>query len=129
MIEFPYLIALALLQQNGKRLMPIGGKGLKSKNIDIDCSEEFDQVGYEILLRVLQNSDNGPVVRASSDKSLMIVHLAMVEMQNNLPILKSNWINTGDTKAFINGLEKISESIWCISFQKNGGISRVKIMK
>ena len=28
MIEYPYLIAIALIEQDGERLMPLGGKSL-----------------------------------------------------------------------------------------------------
>ena len=43
-------------------------------------------------------------------------------MQNNLPIIKSDWINTGDTDTLINKLKSISSNLWSIKYKKHEGI-------
>ena len=53
-----YLIAIALIEQNLVRAMPLGGKEIKD---NLEGSENFKKLGEEVilnlLLRVFQRSD------------------------------------------------------------------------
>ena len=71
-----YLIAIALIEQNLVRAMPLGGKEIKD---NLDESENFKKLGEEVILnllmRVFQRSDEGALKRASEDKGLLLVHM------------------------------------------------------
>lgn len=70
MADAPYLIALALLEQNGKRSLPLSGKSqsLPPSNVDIDGhqarhdmpSDDGKALALELLLRIWQRTDDGP---------------------------------------------------------------------
>ena len=55
-----YLIAIALIEQNLVRAMPLGGKEIKD---NLEESENFRKLGEEVILnllmRVFQRSDEG----------------------------------------------------------------------
>ncbi len=60
-----YLIAIALIEQNGVRAMPLGGKEIKD---NLEDKEIFNKLGEDVilnlLLRVFQRCDEGPLKRA-----------------------------------------------------------------
>jgi len=93
-----YLIAIALIEQNFTRAMPLGGKEIKGS---IEESENFKNLGEDVilnlLLRVFQRSDEGALKRVSEDKGLLLVHMHPKRMQKELPFIKSEWIRDGDT--------------------------------
>ncbi len=65
MADAPYLIALALLEQNGERAMPLQGKSLREPlAADGDPGEVGRQQALELLVRVWQRSDQGALSRA-----------------------------------------------------------------
>ena len=125
-----YLIALALIEQNGVRAMPLGGKEIKET---LDDLENFNKLGQEIilnlLLRVFQRSDEGSLKRSSEDKGLLLVHMHPKRMQKELPFIKSEWIRDGDTKQFLKYLGNLSKEIWSASFIKYKGIEFTSISK
>ena len=54
MSDFNYLVALALIEQNGNRLMPIGGKSLKEPFQEIDSpTNKIENIALEIFLRLM----------------------------------------------------------------------------
>ena len=61
-----YLIAIALIEQNLLRAMPLGGKEVKE---NLDDPENFKKLGEEVvlnlLLRVFQRSDEGCLLYTS----------------------------------------------------------------
>ena len=71
-----YLIAIALIEQNGLRAMPLGGKEIKDS---LDENDNFKELGEEVilnlLLRVFRRSDEGAIKRVSEDKGLLLVHM------------------------------------------------------
>ena len=97
-----YLIAIALIEQNLVRAMPLGGKEVKDS---LDDQENFKKLGEEVvlnlLLRVFQRSDEGALKRASEDRGLLLVHMHPKRMQKELPFIKSEWIRDGDTLQFL----------------------------
>ncbi len=125
-----YLIAIALIEQNGIRAMPLGGKEIKD---NLEDKEIFNKLGEDVilnlLLRVYQRSDEGPLKRASEDTGLLLVHMHPKRMQKELPFIKSEWIRDGDTKQFLKYLGNLSKEIWSASFIKYKGIEFTSISK
>ena len=86
-----YLIAVALIEQNQVRAMPLGGKEIKD---NLEETENFKKLGEEVilnlLLRVFQRSDEGALKRASEDKGLLLVHMHPKGCRKNFPLLNLN---------------------------------------
>jgi len=125
-----YLIAIALIEQNNERAMPLGGKEVK---LDIDIEENFkklsEDVTLNLLLRLFQRSDDGPMKRISGEKGLLLVHMHPKRMQKELPFIKAEWIRDGDTNQFIQYLSNLSKEIWTASFVKYQGVEFTSIAK
>ena len=125
-----YLIAIALIEQNGIRAMPLGGKEIKD---DLNNIDNFNKLGEEVilnlLLRVFQRSDDGPLKRSSEENGLLLVHMHPKRMQKELPFIKSEWIRDGDTNQFVKYLSNLSKEIWTASFIKYKGIEFKSIAK
>ena len=124
MTESAYLIAIGLIDQNGMRAMPIGGKSIKGFiQKDKLAEEEAKTVALEIALRVLKLSESGMVKIAASKKSILIAQISMESMNNNLPLIKNNWIKSGNTEEFIIELKKICYGLWNLDFVKYEGLT------
>ena len=125
-----YLIAMALIEQNGIRALPLGGKEIKD---DLNNDDNFTKLGEEVvlnlLLRVFQRSDEGALKRASEDQGLLLVHMHPKRMQKELPFIKSEWIRDGDTNQFLKYLGNLSKEIWTASFIKYKGVEFTSIAK
>ena len=125
-----YLIAMALIEQNGIRALPLGGKEIKD---DLKNDDNFKKLGEEVvlnlLLRVFQRSDEGPLKRASEDQGLLLVHMHPKRMQKELPFIKSEWIRDGDTNQFLKYLGNLSKEIWTATFIKYKGVEFTSIAK
>ena len=125
-----YLIAIALIEHNNERAMPLGGKEVK---LDIDVEENFkklsEDVTLNLLLRLFQRSDDGPIKRISEEKGLLLVHMHPKRMQKELPFIKAEWIRDGDTNQFIQYLSNLSKQIWTASFVKYQGVEFTSIAK
>ena len=125
-----YLIAIALIEQNELRAMPLGGKQI---NKNLDEEDNLNKLGSEVilnlLLRVFQRSDEGALKRVSEDKGLLLVHMHPKRMQKELPFIKSEWIRDGDTKQFLKYLGNLSKEIWAASFVKYKGVELISIAK
>ena len=125
-----YLIAIALIEQNSVRAMPLGGKEIKDNLDDKDIFKKLgEDVILNLLLRVFQRSDEGPLKRASEDSGLLLVHMHPKRMQKELPFIKSEWIRDGDTKQFLKYLGNLSKEVWSASFVKYKGIEFNSISK
>ncbi len=118
-----YLVAISLANQESLRIMPIGGKSINSSKQGQDFPKEDAQIIFlELLTRLLERSIESPICLANEGKSMLLIQIAMVPMQERLPQLKSNWIKTGDTLLFISELEKICTRLWSLSFKRYEGI-------
>ena len=125
-----YLIAIALIEQKSIRAMPLGGKEIKDNLDDKDIFKKLgEDVILNLLLRVFQRSDEGPLKRASEDSGLLLVHMHPKRMQKELPFIKSEWIRDGDTKQFLKYLGNLSKEVWSASFVKYKGIEFNSISK
>ena len=125
-----YLIAIALIEQNNLRAMPLGGKEIKDK---LEENNNLNKLGEDVilnlLLRVYQRSYEGPLKRASEDNGLLLVHMHPKRMQKELPFIKSEWIRYGDTQQFLKYLGNLSKEVWTVSFIKYKGIEFTCISK
>jgi len=118
MADAPYLIALALLDQNGERAMPLQGKSLREPlPADGDPGEVGRQQALELLVRVWQRSDQGALSRAGGDQSLLVVAVPIEALQEDLPALKAQWLNSGDTAALVQGIAALGAAVWSLNLE------------
>jgi hypothetical protein len=118
MADAPYLIALALLEQNGERAMPLQGKSLREPlPADGDPGEVGRQQALELLVRVWQRSDQGALSRAAGDQSLLVVAVPIEALQEDLPALKAQWLNSGDMAALVQGLVALGAGVWSLNME------------
>ena len=116
MADAPYLIALALLEQNGERAMPLQGKSLREPlAADGDPGEVGRQQALELLVRVWQRSDQGALSRAAGDQSLLVLAVPIEALQEDLPALKAQWLNSGDRGALLQGLAALGAGVWSLN--------------
>ena len=119
MADAPYLVALALFDQGDKRAMPLAGK---SQAVVAAAGDAPNQLGKELaldlLLRVWQRSDDGPLARAAAVNSLVLVELPMECLPEDLPRIKADWLNSGDTNACLDALKRISSRAWRLCSEK-----------
>ena len=128
MIDYPYLIALALIEQEGKRYMPLGGKSLSSAiSLNSNPGETGSGLAQQVLLRVLAKSQSSPIRRVYGEKSLLIVQIPMNVMQEQIPLIKASWINSGNSEKLIEDLKSLCEGGWSMSFTRDKGIHFDKV--
>ncbi len=123
MEEQKYLIAIALAEQNNKRLMPLGGKtfsGVDSENQP--PTKEAEKILLDLLLRLFIRTNEGNLKISNNDTGLLLAEISFESMHKNLPIIKSDWINTGNTDTLIDKLKSISSNLWGIKYKKHEGI-------
>ncbi len=119
MADSPYLVALALIEQDGRRSLPLTGKSQPAAAAAAsDPGETGRSLALELLLRIWQRSDDGLLRRAAGPDSLLLVELPLEVMSEQLPVLKANWIATGDTAALLDGLKNLVQRGWRIHFAK-----------
>ena len=118
MADAPYLIALALLEQNGERAMPLQGKSLRAAlAADADPGEVGRQQALELMLRVWQRSDQGPLTRAAGDHSLLLITVPIEALQDDLPAIKAQWLNSGDAAALLEQLQALASGVWSLRLE------------
>ena len=118
MADAPYLIALALLEQDGRRALPLQGTSLPEAPADgADPGEPGRRQALELLVRVWQRSEAGPLRRAAADSSLLLATVPMDCLLDTLPALKARWIAQGDAAALIRGLLALGGRVWRVSLE------------
>ena len=123
MEEQKYVIAIALAEQNNKRLMPLGGKTFSGADILSQSSKkEVEKIILELLLRLFQRTSEGSLKISNDDTGLLLAEISFENMHNNIPVIKSNWINSGDTNTLIEKLKLICSNLWSVRFKKHEGI-------
>lgn len=119
MADTPYLVALALIEQEGRRALPLAGRSQKEVAAEGEAPDELGRaLVLELLLRVWQRSDEGLLRRAAAAESLLLVELPMERLPEDLPVLKAAWLNSGDAEAFRKGLQGMSPRAWTIAVEK-----------
>ena len=123
MEEQKYVIAIALAEQNNKRLMPLGGKNFSGVNpLSQSSKKEVEKIILDLLLRIFQRTTEGSLKISNDETGLLLAEISFDSMHNNIPVIKSNWINSGDTDTLIEKLNSICSNLWSIKFQKHEGI-------
>ncbi len=124
MADAPYLVALALVEFAGKRALPLTGKSQSAAAADAtDPGDDGRTLALELLLRLWQRSEEGPLKRAAGDPSLLLVELPIDVMSEQLPLLKANWVSGGDTEAFLCSLQGLVIRAWRITIAKYEPVS------
>lgn len=121
MADAPYLIVLALLEQDGQRAMPLQGLSLREPlPPDGDPGEVGRAQALELLLRVWQRSAAGPLRQAADNRSLLLLTVPIEALQERVPALKARWIATGDTAALLEGLRALAGGLWSLDLEPRG---------
>ncbi len=119
-----YLIAIALIEQKSGRSMPLGGKSLREPIADDEYPGSVcESIALELLLRVLERSDEEGLYRAAEDNSVLIAEISYETIQASFPNLKKEWLESGDTNNFIDKLINLSMKLWSLNFIKYQGLS------
>ena len=119
MAESPYLVALALIEQDGKRGLPLTGKTQPADALEAnDPGEGGRTLALELLLRLWQRSSDGAIRRAADEGSLLLLELPLEAMQEHLPQLKAAWLSTGDTAALHQALAGLALRGWTVGIAK-----------
>ena len=86
-----YLIAIALIEQNHVRAMPLGGKEIKN---NLEESENFKNLGEEVILnllmRVFQRSDEGALKGLLKKKVYSLCICILKECRKSFHLLNLN---------------------------------------
>jgi hypothetical protein len=119
MAEAPYLVALALVTIAGRRALPLTGRSQPSGVAQaVDPGEAGRGLALELLLRLWQRSDEGPLQRAAGDSSLLLVELPLELMSEQLPLLKATWLSGGTTEDLLAALQTLAIRGWLITAAK-----------
>ena len=96
MADSPYLVCLALVSQGGSRSMPLGGRSQQQNMSSGEAPEALAHaLALELLLRIWQRSDDGPLQRAAGSEALIVVELQMERLPEDVPRIKADWLNSG----------------------------------
>jgi hypothetical protein len=124
MANAPYLVALALVELDGKRALPLTGKTQSAAGAEAnDPGDDGRTLALELLLRLWQRSDEGPLQRAAAHKSLLLIEIPLEVMSEQLPLLKASWLASGDTAAFEASLQGLVIRGWRIGIAKYEPVS------
>ena len=83
----------------------------------------------ELLVRVLERSEQGPLKRAAQKNSFLLVQMSLEVMQETFPLLKAAWIESGDSQAFLQKLKNLSDGIWNLNFKRYEGIKFLSVFE
>ena len=95
--------------------------------ISVNRKEPGESIIQQLLIRVFQLSGEKSVRRYYGEKSLILIQVPMLIMQKEIPLIKSEWINNGDSEKCIAQLQNISEGVWQVYFTREEGIHCKKI--
>jgi len=131
MANAPYLVALALVEFDGKRALPLTGKTQSAAAASApaendpanDPGDDGRTLALELLLRLWQRSDGGPLQRAAGDSSLLLIEIPLDVMSEQLPLLKASWLASGDTAAFESSLKALVIRSWRMGIAKYEPVS------
>ena len=123
MDEQKYVIAIALAEQNNKRLMPLGGKTFSGVDtLSQSSKKEVEKIILDLLLRIFQRTTEGSLKISNDETGLLLAEINFESMHKNIPVIKSNWINNGNTDTLIEKLKSICSKLWSVKFIKHEGI-------
>ena len=123
MEEQKYLIAIALAEQNNKRIMPLGGKTFSGVDtLSQSSKKEVEKIILDLLLRIFQRTTEGSLKISNDETGLLLAEMSFESMHKNIPVIKSNWINSGDTDTLLDKLKSICSNLWSVQFKKHEDI-------
>ena len=103
--------------------MPLGGKTFSCVDtLSQSSKKEVEKIILDLLLRIFQRTTEGSLKISNDETGLLLAEISFESMHNNIPVIKSNWINSGDTDTLIEKLKSICSNLWSIKFQKHEGI-------
>ena len=117
MADAPYLVALALVELDGKRALPLTGKS-QPQDSGGEPGEAGRTLALELLLRLWQRSDEGPLRRAGAEDSLLLLEMPLEVMSERLPLIKADWIAGGTTDELLASLKQLAKRRWRIDIVK-----------
>ena len=124
MADAPYLVALALVELQGQRALPLTGKSQTAAACEAsDPGDDGRTLALELLLRLWQRSDAGALQRIAGEESLLLLEIPMEVMSEQLPVLKANWLAGGETATLLSSLAALCQRAWRISIAKYEPIS------
>ena len=124
MADAPYLVALALVELQGQRALPLTGKSQAAAASEApDPGDDGRTLALELLLRLWQRSDAGALQRVAGEESLLLLEIPLDVMSDQLPVLKANWLAGGDTATLLASLADLSLRGWRITIAKYEPIS------
>jgi hypothetical protein len=124
MADAPYLVALALVELQGQRALPLTGKSQAAAASQTpDPGDQGRTLALELLLRLWQRSDAGALQRVAGEESLLLLEIPLEVMGDQLPVLKANWLAGGETATLLASLAAISLRAWRITIAKYEPIS------
>ena len=124
MADAPYLVALALVEFAGKRALPLTGKSQAAAAAEaVDPGDDGRSLALELLLRLWQRSDEGPLNRAAGEASLLLLEMPLEVMSEQLPVLKANWVGGAETEALLSSLQGLAIRGWRITIAKYEPVS------
>ncbi|MEB3326422.1 MAG: hypothetical protein VKI39_01800 [Synechococcus sp.] len=119
MADAPYLVALSLVEIAGKRALPLTGRSLSQAAAQaVEPGEAGRSLALDLLLRLWQRSDEGPLRRAAGEASLLLVEIPLAVMSEQLPLLKASWLSGGETQVLLDSLKNVATRGWRISIAK-----------
>lgn len=123
MADTPYLVAIALVEIDGRRALPLGGQSWAASQTETEPGEIGRALALDLLLRLLQRSEQGAVRRLAGDDSLLLLEMPLEQMSERIPQLKASWLAGGDTAALLNDLRALSSRAWRVTTAKYEGVS------
>ncbi len=118
--EKEYILCFALINKKGKRSMPIAGKTITIKEVNLEDQKAKDLI-LEILLRIVQSPES-KITNNKMDPNIYVIRIMEESMKKNLPRLKSNWIESGDKTKLIQKINIISKKTLTVNYEKYIGI-------
>lgn len=55
--------------------------------------------------------------RAAGEQSLLLVTVPIESLQDQLPALKAQWLNDGDTAALLAALQDLGSGLWALTME------------
>ena len=124
MADTPYLVALALVEIQGQRALPLNGKSQTAAALEAaEPGDDGRTLALELLLRLWQRSDAGALQRIAGEESLLLLEIPMEVMSEKLPVIKANWLAGGETAKLLASLAGLSLRAWRITIAKYEPIS------
>ena len=130
MEEQKYLVAIALAEQNNKRIMPLGGKTFAGvDSVNQVPKNQAEKITLDLLLRLFKRTTEANLKISSDENGLLLADISFENMHTNLPIIKSKWINSGNTSILLKELSSICSNLCSIQYKKYEGMIFYDLMK